>query len=579
MTAPETPSPRQAAPKGGLWQSIALIVLAIAIGAGSAALHVILAAPVETAVLAAVASLSALVTVYVLARRSAVIQALDSEINELRAEIATLRARTQRSAAMSQPLAGHDRAQATSPQPARHPSRPPRTIQPSAEAGASQQRASEASHPAASASPGESEATAAPAALSEPAPPLPAAASDTPPAQAAQPDPATPASTEPPLPVTGPLPAMPAPASATAAMVRPPPPPRPTAPAQAHGEPKPAPAPRSAAKEPVSWPRVAPPAAASTLDLPTMRNLIEQLSTRLDPSQQGVPAEKRAVASDAGTSTPAGPATPAPRPARPPATNRREATAPLGHLALVAEAVEARRMEVYLDPILGLSNRKARHFELSLRLRGAAGEDIDPPAYRRTAAGSGLLARIDAAKLAHAADVAERLRTRGAGASLFSTLAGESLADENFLGAFTDLFQAEEGLGAKLVLTFTQSDARAFTPAHWQSLDAMRAIGLGFALEEVTDLDMDFEMLRKHGFGFVKLDAAVFLEGLPIAGGRIPSSDVCRHLAGLGLGLIVGGIVAEKDLARLLGFGVLLGQGTLFGGPRSVEVDRMRRAA
>ncbi|MEZ5853875.1 MAG: EAL domain-containing protein [Hyphomicrobiaceae bacterium] len=252
---------------------------------------------------------------------------------------------------------------------------------------------------------------------------------------------------------------------------------------------------------------------------------------------------------------------------------------PFGHLAVVAEAVEANRMDVYLDPIMGLADRKARHFELTVRLRDDVGQEIEPAEYVASVAGTGLLARIDAAKLERAAEIVQRLKTRQSKAALFSSLTGESLADENFLGSFADLLTDEDGMGARLVLSFSQAEARNFSTVHWQSISAMASIGLKFALEEVTDLDMDFEMLQQNGFTFVKLDAGVFLDGLPIAGGRVPPADICRHLAGLGFGLIVGGIVAEKDLARIHGFGAILGQGTLFGAPRSVALERPQRAA
>ena len=58
-----------------------------------------------------------------------------------------------------------------------------------------------------------------------------------------------------------------------------------------------------------------------------------------------------------------------------------------------------------------------------------------------------------------------------------------------------------------LVLSFAQSEVRAFTPGHVQALGALSTVGFGFALEEVTDLDMDFAELREMGFAFVELDA------------------------------------------------------------------------
>ena len=189
------------------------------------------------------------------------------------------------------------------------------------------------------------------------------------------------------------------------------------------------------------------------------------------------------------------------------------------------------------------------------------------------AAGSGLLPQIDQAKLERTARVADRLRARDNGGALFSTLAGESLGNEQFQAAFRGLVAADMALVGRLVLSFTQRDVRAFTRMHWDAISSMSAVGLKLALEDVSDLDMDFEHLAEKGFDFVKLDARVFLEGLPAAGGPIPAADICRHLSGYGLTLIVGRIEDERDLAKIVGFGALLGQGSLFGAPRPVKVD------
>jgi cyclic-di-GMP phosphodiesterase TipF (flagellum assembly factor) len=104
-------------------------------------------------------------------------------------------------------------------------------------------------------------------------------------------------------------------------------------------------------------------------------------------------------------------------------------------------------------------------------------------------------------------------------------------------------------------------------------VSALSALGFRFAISGLTDLDMNFAAMAKAGFGFVKLDAAVMLEGLPHPGGHIPASDVCRFLADQGFGLIVEGIDSEETLARVYGFGALMGQGTLFGGRRPVKAD------
>jgi cyclic-di-GMP phosphodiesterase TipF (flagellum assembly factor) len=244
----------------------------------------------------------------------------------------------------------------------------------------------------------------------------------------------------------------------------------------------------------------------------------------------------------------------------------------------LAEAIEAERVDVYLEPIQGLDDRKPRHFEISVRLRDGNGTEIaSPRALNALARANGLGPKLDAVKLPRVALVADRVRSNGRVSDVLTTLNGESLADQSFLDRLAGAFATERPAG--IVLAFSQADVRMFGRLHWETLATMAELGLRFAMEDVVDLDMDFEALRTCHFEFVKLDAGVFLSGLPAAGGAIPAADVCRYFSGLGMALVVGRIDDERLLARIVGFGVLLGQGTLFGGPRPVRQDVLSRAA
>ena len=240
-------------------------------------------------------------------------------------------------------------------------------------------------------------------------------------------------------------------------------------------------------------------------------------------------------------------------------------------LARIAEAIAAERIEVLLEPIHGLAEGRPRHYEVSVRLRTADGVALEQSDFSRTAQGSGLMPRIDAARMLRAARVARRLGERGRQGSVLTAMAGESLTDEEFLDAAA-LQPGTDGR-ISLVLSFTQSDVRTFTPVHAEALGSMAASGFGFALEDVSDLDMDFGGLKAMGFEFVKLDAQAFLEGLRAPSGRVPASDICRYLSEFGLAVIIGRIEDDWLLARILGFGVLLGKGTLFGGPKLVKAE------
>jgi cyclic-di-GMP phosphodiesterase TipF (flagellum assembly factor) len=237
----------------------------------------------------------------------------------------------------------------------------------------------------------------------------------------------------------------------------------------------------------------------------------------------------------------------------------------------VLSALNAQRFDVYLEPILDLAEQRPQHYEVSIALHTVDGSAIDLAHVERHFGGTGLLPLIDQTRIVQAATLAERLAARGKSGSVLTDLAGETLADAGFQSAFAAGDRRVGSFPGHLVLTLPQAHVRVFTNADWQTLHRLRTAGFAFALSDVTSLDMDFAALAQRGFVMARLDASVFLIGLPAETSIVPPADICRHLSGSGLSLIVGGIVDDHQLARIFGFGVLFGQGQVFGGPRALR--------
>jgi EAL domain-containing protein (putative c-di-GMP-specific phosphodiesterase class I) len=250
---------------------------------------------------------------------------------------------------------------------------------------------------------------------------------------------------------------------------------------------------------------------------------------------------------------------------------------PPGIAADLVDALTAERMTVYLEPIQQMETDRPRHYEISVRFKTADGSELPHDALLSAARTAGLLPRVDAAILPRAARIAQHFQLRGRDTDIFARVHGTSLPDQEFRAEVTAAAIAADG--GSIILSFAQDDVRGFGRIHWMILSTLAEMGVRFAIESVTDLDMDFGILKRHGFAFVKLDKDVLLDGLPAPGGTIASSDVCRHFASLGLALIVSHIDDEKALARILGFGILFGQGALFGGRRAVRSDLLGAAA
>ena len=251
------------------------------------------------------------------------------------------------------------------------------------------------------------------------------------------------------------------------------------------------------------------------------------------------------------------------------------ALAPWGGEAGLTEQLEdalaAGRLTVYLEPIQQIDRDQARHYEVSVSFKTVDGRELPHRSMLAAARDAGLLPRVDAAVLPRAARIAQHFQSRGRDTEILSHVHGASLPDQDFRAEVTAATIAAEG--AALVLSFAQDDVRGFAAIHWEILSTIADMGLRFAIEDVTDLDMDLGGLKRRGFDFVKLDASVLLDGLPAGSETIASADVCRHFAAHGLALIVNHIDDDAVRARLLGFGVLFGQGTLFGARRAVRAD------
>ena len=286
--------------------------------------------------------------------------------------------------------------------------------------------------------------------------------------------------------------------------------------------------------------------------------------------------EQRAFEPERGAVAAVQAAAPAPQLQRQPSADELEAaerTRVERRLQRVAGALEAGRVEVLLEPILDIAQQQAAHYEVTVCLRDADGSEIGGAS---DSDGVGpALPLLDSVRLSRTAQVARLLEERRKAGSVFSTFSGRSLDSDEFLAAFADTYESQAGLAQQLVLTFAQSDVRGFRGPQWDMLDEMRDLGFRFALRAVTDLDLDFEALAQVGFAFVKLDADVFLEGLPAPGAVLPAADICKHLGGFGLALVVEHIDDEAKRARVQSTGVAFGQGRLFGGARLVKASAL----
>ena len=244
-------------------------------------------------------------------------------------------------------------------------------------------------------------------------------------------------------------------------------------------------------------------------------------------------------------------------------------------LLAIAAAIENGAMDVFLSPIVALQTHQVSHYDVTVRLKGTNGSYIEGAEQELQLAGNDMLALFDTARLKRSAALAARLDAHNKPGSLLSPVNGPSLTNGEFLETFAHAFEARDRISSQLVLTFTQADVEMFSASAWQALSNMHAFGFRFALAQIDHLAMDFAGLAKRGFAFMRLEARALVDGLPARDRFVGPDELCKMLAGAGMTLVADTIDDEAIRARVFGFGILYGQGRLFGGARQVKLDAL----
>jgi cyclic-di-GMP phosphodiesterase TipF (flagellum assembly factor) len=239
----------------------------------------------------------------------------------------------------------------------------------------------------------------------------------------------------------------------------------------------------------------------------------------------------------------------------------------------VRQSIESNRIELFLQPIMTLPQRRVRYYEALTRLRNEAGDLLMPKDYLSLAESAGIMSVIDNVMLYRSVQVLRRLEKRSSARGVFCNISVHSLLDPEFFPEFVLFMEQNQTLSESMYFEFSQSMIEHCSPVEQESLAALAALGFRFSMDHVTNLDLDFQAMQDRGFRFIKIDADVLLHGMSEAKSQIHAADMRSYLERFDIQLIISKIEDERELANVLDYHVKLGQGFLFSEPRPVRPE------
>ncbi|MXN66159.1 EAL domain-containing protein [Stappia sp. GBMRC 2046] len=245
----------------------------------------------------------------------------------------------------------------------------------------------------------------------------------------------------------------------------------------------------------------------------------------------------------------------------------------------IRDALEANRVDLYLQPIVILPQRRVKYYEALSRIRDEDDTVITPAEFLPEAARAGLMPRIDNLVLFRAIQILRRLSSRNREAGLFVNISAATLVDETFFPGFLEFVRSQKGFADMLIFEFTQADVAEMGILEMESLAALADLGFRFSMDHITDLKMDFRDLADRGFRFAKYNADRMLGHAGLGQGDIHPADFGDLLQRFGIELIVDHVEAEAQVLDLLDYHVRIGQGLLFSPPRPVRPEVLQSNA
>ncbi|RAK57623.1 EAL domain-containing protein [Phenylobacterium deserti] len=245
----------------------------------------------------------------------------------------------------------------------------------------------------------------------------------------------------------------------------------------------------------------------------------------------------------------------------------------------VREALSENRVDLYLQPVVALPQRKTVFYESFSRLRDETGRVMMPAEYLSVAEPAGIVASIDNLLLFRCVQIVRRLAKQDRRVGIFCNISMASLGDESFFPQFLEMLSENQDLAGALIFEIGQAafDSRGSIQA--RNMAKLADLGFRFSLDKVVDLDLDLQDLARADVKFVKISAGLLLEELTEQEGRLvlrslpdlAAEDYAALLRRYGVELIAEKVEGERQVVDILELDIAYGQGHLFGEPRAIK--------
>lgn len=254
----------------------------------------------------------------------------------------------------------------------------------------------------------------------------------------------------------------------------------------------------------------------------------------------------------------------------------------------VRDALKDGRVDLHLQPIVSLPQRRVTFYEGFTRLRRPDGSHITPADFLDAARRANLMGIIDNFMLFRCVQIVRRLAERDRRVGVFCNISSISLEDPTFFPMFLSFMTENRDLSGSVIFEIRADRFEQRSPTMRANMDKLTSLGFRFSIDHVMGVDLDLPRLQAAGVRFVKVNGSQLIDQLRDPHGPRPLTALNRKLTGnevgaafsrYGIMLIAEKIEDEASVVEILEYEIPFGQGHVFSAPRPIKSSLMEDTA
>ncbi len=245
---------------------------------------------------------------------------------------------------------------------------------------------------------------------------------------------------------------------------------------------------------------------------------------------------------------------------------------------LVNHAVRNDKIDLFMQPVVNLPQRKTRMHEVFSRIRAGGGTYLPAERYMDMAYKEQLTSSLDNLLLLRALKIL-RERDGNDNTPYIINISAAALNDRAFMSDLVAFLSKNHKMAGRLIFELSQKEFDERNESIEPLLGGLSQLGCRFSMDRVRNRKIDIKSLKSRHIRFIKLDANWLLSEAHSKTGFSRIVRMKKQLDAAGIDLIVEKIESENMLRELLDFNIDYGQGYLFGKPDHHAAYREEKAA